>query len=49
MKHANKQVWSVNRKKKELIATVPEKAQKLHLLDKDFYNMFKELRETKSK
>lgn len=34
--------------KKELIATVPEKAQTLHLLDKDFY-MFKELRETKSK
>ena len=35
--------------KKELIATVHEKAQTLHLLDKDFYNMFKELRKTKSK
>ena len=50
MKHAKKQVWSINRKKKkQFIETDPEEAQTLHLLDKDFYNMSKELREMKSK
>lgn len=34
-------------RKKQSIETVPEEGQILYLVDKDFYNMFKDLRETK--
>lgn len=43
--------WRISRKKKKLTETIPEKAQALYLLDKDFkssvLNLLKERNETR--